>query len=188
VTNSRSAMSKQVSTGKKSKDYSKMTPEEQAKFEFDIMTQNLNLSPKEKAAKKKQEQEMKMKDKKMPKAMPKMKKGGMPKYQRGMMVGGRKEIREADAPESGPIRGLGVPRRKNPKGPAPYDDSGTGLGTGPKPPMGGPMPPKKKRAPTGRGRGRGSKMPMMKHGGKVRGCGIAKQGVRKAKMVTMKGS
>ena len=183
-------MSKQVSTGKKSKDYSKMTPEEQAKFEFDIMTQNLNLSPKEKAAKKKQEQEMKMKDKKMPKAMPKMKKGGMtmPKYQRGMMVGGRKEIREADAPESGPIRGLGVPRRKNPKGPAPYDDSGIGLGTGPKPPTGGPMPPKKKRAPMGKGRGRGSKMPMMKHGGKVRGCGIAKQGVRKAKMVTMKGS
>ena len=31
------------------------------------------------------------------------------------------------------------------------------------------------------------KMPMMKKGGKVRGCGMAKQGVRKAKMVTMKG-
>jgi hypothetical protein len=29
---------------------------------------------------------------------------------------------------------------------------------------------------------------MMNKGGKVRGCGMAKQGVRKAKMVRMKGS
>jgi len=31
-------------------------------------------------------------------------------------------------------------------------------------------------------------MPRMKSGGKVRGCGMARQGVRKAKMVSMKGS
>ena len=31
-------------------------------------------------------------------------------------------------------------------------------------------------------------MPRMKSGGKVRGCGMARQGVRKAKMVTMKRS
>jgi len=96
---------------------------------------------------------------------------------------------------------LPAPRR------APYDDSGTGLGGGPKggpkpspkgtggvmagpnPMTGGPMPPKKKkkRAPMGGG-GMGGAMPMMKKGGKVRGCGMAKQGVRKAKMVTMKGA
>ncbi len=34
----------------------------------------------------------------------------------------------------------------------------------------------------------GGAMPMMKKGGKVRGCGIAKQGIHKAKMVTMKGA
>ena len=31
-------------------------------------------------------------------------------------------------------------------------------------------------------------MPAMKKGGKVRGCGMATQGNRKAKMVTMKGA
>jgi|DEB0MinimDraft_12_1074336.scaffolds.fasta_scaffold30346_2 hypothetical protein len=42
---------------------------------------------------------------------------------------------------------------------------------------------KKKRPPMG------AMSPMgMKKGGKVRGCGKAKQGVRKAKMVVMKGS
>ena len=40
----------------------------------------------------------------------------------------------------------------------------------------------------GMGQGSGGAMPMMKKGGKVRGCGMAKQGVRKAKMVTMKGA
>jgi len=100
-------------------------------------------------------------------------------------------------------------KRKKPPAPrrAPYDDSGTGLGGGPKggpkpspkgtggvmagpnPMTGGPMPPKKKkRAPMGMGQDRGGAMPMMKKGGKVRGCGMAKQGVRKAKMVTMKGA
>jgi len=34
----------------------------------------------------------------------------------------------------------------------------------------------------------GGKVKKMKSGGKVRGCGMAKQGVRAAKMVTMKGS
>jgi len=34
----------------------------------------------------------------------------------------------------------------------------------------------------------GGAMPMMKKGGNVRGCGIAKQGIHKAKMVTMKGA
>ena len=94
-------MSKQMSTGEKSKRL-KITDEEQAKIEFDIMTQNLNLSPKEKAAKKKQEQAMKMKDKKMPK----MNKGGMtmPKYQRGMMV-------EARMPESGPKKPMTMPKK-----------------------------------------------------------------------------
>ena len=95
---------------------------------------------------------------------------------------------------------LPAPRR------APYDDSGVNVGGGPKggpkpspkgaggvmagdnPMTGGPMPPSKGRAPMGKGRGRGSKMPMMNKGGKVRGCGMAKQGVRKAKMVRMKGS
>jgi hypothetical protein len=99
-------------------------------------------------------------------------------------------------PKGGPM-----PRKKKPEQPAPYDDSGVPLGgpkggpkggggpmTGPKPMTGGPMPPKKKkRAPMGGG-GMGGAMPMMKKGGKVRGCGMAKQGVRKAKMVTMKGA
>jgi hypothetical protein len=180
VTISRNAMSKQMSTSGKSKK-SKITDEEQAKIEFDTMTQNLNLSPKEKAAKKKQEQAMKMKDKKMP------------KYQRGMMVA-------AEMPESGPRK------KKKPVPRAPYDDSGVNVGGGPKggpkpspkgtggvmagpnPTTGGPMPPSKRRAPMAKGRDRASKMPMMNKGGKVRGCGMAKQGVRKAKMVRMKGS
>jgi hypothetical protein len=34
----------------------------------------------------------------------------------------------------------------------------------------------------------GKSMPRMKSGGKVRGCGMATKGVRKAKMVSMKGS
>ena len=38
------------------------------------------------------------------------------------------------------------------------------------------------------GQGSGGGMPAMKKGGKVRGCGMAKQGVRKAKMVVMKGA
>jgi len=103
-------------------------------------------------------------------------------------IKGRKG-KKLPAPRRAPIR-------------APYDDSGTGLGggpkggpkggggpmTGPKPMTGGPMPPKKKkRAPMGVG-GMDGAMPMMKKGGKVRGCGMAKQGVRKAKMVTMKGA
>ena len=177
-------MSKQMSTGGKSKK-SKITDEEQAKIEFDTMTQNLNLSPKEKAAKKKQEQTMKMKDKKMP------------KYQRGMMV-------EAGMPESGSKKPMVMPKKKKKVNPSLYSDPDLGGGPkgGPKPspkgaggvmagdnPMtGGPMPPSKRRAPMGKGRGRGSKMPMMNKGGKVRGCGMAKQGVRKAKMVRMKGS
>jgi len=159
-------MSKQMSTGGKSKK-SKITDEEQAKIEFDTMTQNLNLSPKEKAAKKKQEQTMKMKDKKMP------------KYQRGMMV-------EAGMPESGSKKPMVMPKKKKKVNPSLYSDPD--LGGGPKTPTGGPMPPSKGRAPMGKGRGRGSKMPMMNKGGKVRGCGMAKQGVRKAKMVRMKGS
>ena len=176
MTISRNAMSKQMSTGGKSKRL-KITDEEQAKIEFDIMTQNLNLSPKEKAAKKKQEQAMKMKDKKMPK----MNKGGMtmPKYQRGMMV-------EAGMPESGPKKPMTMPKKKKKVDPSLYSDPE--LGGGPRTPTGGPMPPSKGRAPMGKGRGRGSKMPMMNKGGKVRGCGMAKQGVRKAKMVRMKGS
>ena len=166
MTTSRNAMPKQMSTGGKSKK-SKITDEEQAKIEFDTMTQNLNLSPKEKAAKKKQEQAMKMKDKKMP------------KYQRGMMVA-------AEMPESGPKKPMTMPKKKKKVDPSLYSDPE--LGGGPRTPTGGPMPPSKRRAPMGKGRGRGSKMPMMNKGGKVRGCGMAKQGVRKAKMVRMKGS
>jgi len=166
VTISRNAMSKQMSTGGKSKK-SKITDEEQAKIEFDTMTQNLNLSPKEKAAKKKQEQAMKMKDKKMP------------KYQRGMMVA-------AEMPESGPKKSMTMPKKKKKVDPSLYSDPE--LGGGPRTPTGGPMPPSKRRAPMAKGRDRGSKMPMMNKGGKVRGCGMAKQGVRKAKMVRMKGS
>jgi len=102
-------------------------------------------------------------------------------------------------PKGGPM-----PRKKKPGQPAPYDDSGVPLGgpKGPKPmPGGDPMPSggpkgsvivdpakKKKRAPMRVGQGSGGAMPMMKKGGKVRGCGMAKQGVRKAKMVTMKGA
>jgi hypothetical protein len=107
----------------------------------------------------------------------------------------------ANVPESGPRK------KKKPAPRAPYDDSGVNVGGGPKggpkpspkgtggvmagpnPMTGGPMPPKKKkRAPMGMGQDRGGAMPMMKKGGKVRGCGMAKQGVRKAKMVTMKGA
>ncbi len=107
----------------------------------------------------------------------------------------------ANVPESGPRK------KKKPTPRAPYDDSGVNVGGGPKggpkpspkgtggvmagpnPMTGGPMPPKKKkRAPMGMGQGSGGAMPMMKKGGKVRGCGMAKQGVRKAKMVTMKGA
>ncbi len=97
---------------------------------------------------------------------------------------------------------LPAPRR------APYDDSGVNVGGGPKggpkpspkgaggvmagpnPMTGAPMPPKKKkkRAPMGGG-GMGGAMPMMKKGGKVRGCGMARGGsVRKCKMVKMKGA
>ncbi|MGB1650640.1 MAG: hypothetical protein ACPHEP_06400 [Acidimicrobiales bacterium] len=39
-----------------------------------------------------------------------------------------------------------------------------------------------------RQQGRRGRGPGMKSGGKVRGCGMARQGVRKAKMVSMKGS
>ena len=35
---------------------------------------------------------------------------------------------------------------------------------------------------------KGGKVKKVSKGGKVRGCGIAKQGVRKAKMVKMKGA
>ena len=58
-----------------------------------------------------------------------------------------------------------------------------------------PKPKKKRQGPRG-GPGmpqmpmmnKGGKVKKMKSGGKVRGCGMAKQGVRAAKMVTMKGS
>ena len=74
-------------------------------------------------------------------------------------------------------------------GPKPSPKGTGGVMAGPNPMTGGPMPPKKKkRAPMGMGQDRGGAMPMMKKGGKVRGCGMAKQGVRKAKMVTMKGA
>lgn len=109
----------------------------------------------------------------------------------------------ANVPESGPRKKM----KKKPVPRAPYDDSGVNVGGGPKggpmpspkgaggvmagpnPMTGGPMPPKKKkRAPMGGG-GMGGAMPMMKKGGKVRGCGMARGGsVRKCKMVKMKGA
>lgn len=145
MTISRNAMSKQMSTGGKSKK-SKIADEEQAKIEFDTMTQNLNLSPKEKAAKKKQEQEMKGKK--------------MPKYQRGMVV-------EAGMPESGPKKPMVMPNKKKKVDPSLYSDPDL---------SGGPQPKKKKRAPMGMDQGSGGAMPRMKKGGKVRGCGMARGG------------
>jgi hypothetical protein len=129
----------------------------------------------------------------------KMKKGGkVKKYQMGGMASMMREAPQDESTMKGRKgKKLPAPRR------APYDDSGTGLGggpkggpkgggpmTGPKPMTGGPMPPKKKkkRAPMGGG-GMGGAMPMMKKGGKVRGCGMARGGaVRSCKMVKMKGS
>ena len=103
------------------------------------------------------------------------------RYNRGGMM--------APAPESGPRK-----KMKRPGQPVPYDDSGSPKGPMPAP-LGGPKgsvivdpAKKKKRAPMQMGQGSGGAMPMMKKGGKVRGCGMAKQGVRKAKMVTMKGA
>lgn len=49
----------------------------------------------------------------------------------------------------------------------------------PKPPMGMGMPPKKPPMP---GMKKGGKVKKYEHGGKVRGAGIAKKGVKKCKM------
>ena len=110
----------------------------------------------------------------------KMKKGGkVKKYQMGGMAS---MMREAPQDES-LMKGR---KRRMPSMPdAPMA-----------PPKPLPGKPKKKRQGPRGGPGM-PQMPMMKSGGmakkyksggKVRGCGMAKQGVRAAKMVTMKGS
>ena len=101
----------------------------------------------------------------------------MKKYQGGgrgmdMAMGSRRGRRDMDMMEEARAR----PRPRRLPAPAPQPDE-----------MPGFRPPRRNRAaapmPGGPSRGRG-----MKSGGKVRGCGMATKGVRKAKMVTMKGS
>jgi hypothetical protein len=110
----------------------------------------------------------------------KMKKGGkVKKYQMGGMAS---MMREAPQDES-LMKGR---KRRMPSMPE-------GELAPPKPLP--PKPKKKRQGPRG-GPGmpqmpmmnKGGKVKKMKSGGKVRGCGMAKQGVRAAKMVTMKGS
>ena len=110
----------------------------------------------------------------------KMKKGGkVKKYQMGGMAS---MMREAPQDES-LMKGR---KRRTPAMPE-------GELAPPKPLP--PKPKKKRQGPRG-GPGmpqmpmmnKGGKVKKMKSGGKVRGCGMAKQGVRAAKMVTMKGS
>jgi hypothetical protein len=111
----------------------------------------------------------------------KMKKGGkVKKYQMGGMAS---MMREAPQDES-TMKGR---KRRTPSMPAPE--------MAPPRPL-PPKPKKKRRDPREGGPGMpqmptmkaGGKVKKMKSGGKVRGCGMAKQGVRAAKMVTMKGS
>ena len=111
----------------------------------------------------------------------KMKKGGkVKKYQMGGMAS---MMREAPQDES-TMKGR---KRRMPSLPAPE--------MAPPRPL-PPKPKKKRRDPREGGPGmpqmpmmnKGGKVKKMKSGGKVRGCGMAKQGVRAAKMVTMKGS
>ena len=111
----------------------------------------------------------------------KMKKGGkVKKYQMGGMAS---MMREAPQDES-TMKGR---KRRTPSMPAPE--------MAPPRPL-PPTPKKKRRDPREGGPGMpqmptmkaGGKVKKMKSGGKVRGCGMAKQGVRAAKMVTMKGS
>ncbi len=64
-------------------------------------------------------------------------------------------------------------------GGAPKPPMGGMAGGAPKPPMGMGMPPKKPPMP---GMKKGGKVKKYNKGGKVRGAGIAKQGVRKCKM------
>ena len=110
----------------------------------------------------------------------KMKKGGkVKKYQMGGMASMMREAPQDESTMKGRKRralSMPEPERAPPK-PLP------------------PKPKKKRQGPRG-GPGmpqmpmmeKGGKVKKMKSGGKVRGCGMAKQGVRAAKMVTMKGS
>lgn len=110
----------------------------------------------------------------------KMKKGGkVQKYQMGGMASMMREAPQDESTMKGrKRRALSMPEPEMaPPKPLP------------------PKPKKKRQGPRG-GPGmpqmpmmeKGGKVKKMKSGGKVRGCGMAKQGVRAAKMVTMKGS
>ena len=67
----------------------------------------------------------------------------------------------------------------NTSAPKPPTPAQAAMGGAPKPPMGMGMPPKKPPMPMMK---KGGKVKKAKSGGKVRGAGIAKQGVRKCKM------
>lgn len=94
--------------------------------------------------------------------------------------GGELDMFEKDAKGDIIIGGVGgAPGDEITRGiPMDYDDTPR-----PKPK---PKPPAKKKKPVKKMGG--GKIEGYKKGGKVRGCGMAKQGVRPAKMVTMKGA
>lgn len=85
---------------------------------------------------------------------------------KGMNMGGM-----AGAPQSGPKKPMMPPKRKPAPRPTPVVDP---MAKAPNPRMKDP-------------REKGSAMPMMKKGGKIRGCGMARGG-RVCKMVKMKGA
>ena len=84
------------------------------------------------------------------------------------------------APESGRKKPMMMPPKPKPAPRAPYDDSE--MGNGPKPKV---IVDPAKKSPKPRMKspmGKGGDMPRMKKGGKVRGAGMAKKGVRACKM------
>jgi hypothetical protein len=141
-------------------EFEAMSPKDKAARKKKAMMQNLNLSPKEKMDK----------EKKMKGSTKKMNMGGMTSPMMGA----------SGAPESGRKKPMMMPPKPKPAPRAPYDDSE--MGNGPKPKV---IVDPAKKSPKPRMKspmGKGGDMPRMKKGGKVRGAGMAKKGVRACKM------